>query len=75
MANGWKVEKYSTNDYLYADDINKIIGLLNSFIIFGDDYSFKGIKIPDEGLTLFGPNNTNWLLSVDENGILQTEKK
>ena len=73
MANGWaKEQDYKTNDYIYASDINKMISLFNSFIIF-ENNEFKGIKIPTGGLSLFS-NGSEWLLTVDENGILQTEK-
>ena len=64
---------YQTNDYLFADDINKIIYLLNSFIIY-DENKFKGIKMPKDGLTLLGPDGvTEWKLTINEKGILQTE--
>jgi hypothetical protein len=82
MANGWaKDQEYRTNDYIYASDINKMISLFNSFIVF-ENNEFKGIKIPKTGLTLYGYSTnskgeqieTPYLLTVDENGILQTEK-
>lgn len=71
---------YGTNDYLYAKDINKMIYLFNQFVVFDNDNTFKGIKIPKTGLTLYSMDsegnttNTSYLLTVDEDGILQTEK-
>lgn len=82
MAEEWKNQDYKTNDYIYASDINKMISLFNSFIVFDNKNEFKGIKIPETGLTLYGYDTnskgeqieTPYLLTVDENGILQTEK-
>lgn len=75
MANGWaKDQDYKTNDYIYASDINKMISLFNSFIIF-ENNEFKGIKIPKTGLTLVTESNKEWLLTIDEEGILQTTTK
>lgn len=74
MAIEWAKQDqvYKPNDYIYASDINKMISLFNSFIIF-ENNEFKGITIPRGGLSLFS-NETEWLLTVDENGILQTEE-
>lgn len=81
MAIEWakQDQEYKPNDYIYASDINKMISLFNSFVVF-EDNEFKGIKIPKTGLTLYSIDsegntiNTPYLLTVDENGILQTEK-
>lgn len=72
----WKKEgaKYKTNDYLYAEDINKMINLFESFIVFDSEGNFTGIKIPETGLNLYS-GETRWVLTVDGNGILQTEQK
>lgn len=69
----WKKEgaKYKTNDYLYAEDINKMINLFESFIVFDSDGNFIGIKIPETGLNLYS-GTTEWKLTVDKDGILQT---
>ena len=77
MANGWAKQdkEYQPNDYIYASDINKMISLFNSFIVFNSNNTFKGIKIPKTGLTLVTENGAEWLLTVDEDGILQTEKQ
>lgn len=71
----WQKEggpNYKPNDYLYAEDINKMIHLFNQFIVF-ENNDFAGIKIPQSGLSLFS-NGTEWLLTVNEEGILQTEE-
>jgi hypothetical protein len=79
MANGWAKEDkdYQPNDYIYASDINKMISLFKSFIVFDDKNEFAGIQIPTSGLTLYATKNNKsvkYLLTIDENGILQTEQ-
>ncbi len=77
---GWQKDqssdnnKYKTNDYLYASDINKMISLFNSFIVFDDEGKFKGIKIEKDGLSLYTEEGNKYKLTIDENGILQTEQ-
>lgn len=73
MAKDWVNNGgYKTNDYLYADDINKMINLFNSFIVFDSNNEFAGIKIPKNGLDIHAPDGTVWKLTVDNDGILQT---
>lgn len=69
---------YNTNEYLSHDDVNLIIDLFNKIIVTDNSGKFKGLQIPEGGLSLFFKNTDDssleWKLTVDNNGILQTEQ-
>lgn len=66
----WKKSKYTSKDPLYAEDVTKIIEILNNIIKLDSNNNIV-INVSDNIILNLGASQ--YKLSVEENGALSTE--